>query len=75
MREFNISNYFFLDMSVPFLVKYIKKRITKIVIRYSEYEPKELALQFAGKIEWLWVDGFENFYLTQESYNILLQVT
>ncbi len=71
VEEFKIDNYFFLDMSIPFLVKYMKKGITKIASRYSEYESKELALKFAGKIEWLWVDGFEDFCLTQEDYEIL----
>ncbi|MGL4388814.1 MAG: hypothetical protein ACRCTJ_05430 [Brevinema sp.] len=71
MEEFKIDNYFFLDMSVPFLIKYMKKGITKIATRYSEYEPRDLVLKFAGKIEWLWVDGFEYFCLTQEDYTIL----
>lgn len=73
MDKFQITNYFFLDLSLPFLVKYVKKGVSQIACRYSEYEPKELALQFAHKVEWLWVDGFDNFCLTMEDYQILSQ--
>src|SRR5689334_20256851 len=59
MQEKGISKYFFLDLSVPLLVKYMKQGIRNIAVRYSEYEPMEFVKKFAGKVDWVWVDCFD----------------
>ncbi|SFC17236.1 hypothetical protein SAMN05421780_103155 [Flexibacter flexilis DSM 6793] len=71
LQKYNVTNYFFLDLSLPFLIKYMKKGESKIAIRYSEYEPIELALAFAGKIEWVWVDCFSHLPLDSHTYKQL----
>ena len=68
LKKYNVPDYFFLDTSVPFMVKYINKGWTKFAVRFSEYEPLELALKFKNKVEWVWVDCFTHLPLTNESY-------
>lgn len=67
MRKYGISRYFFLDMSMPCFVQYAKKAEKgsiegftpdHLAVRYSEEEPLEYALSFAGKARWIWVDCF-----------------
>jgi hypothetical protein len=67
----NIENYFLLDVSLPFMVKLSKQGFTKMAVRFSEYEPIELAMQFAGKVEWLWVDCFTYLPLNNTNYEQL----
>lgn len=79
MKKFNIKNYFFLDLSLPYLVKYSdKENFTKefnennLAIRYSKYEPIELVLKFKGRARWVWIDCFDGeFILTKSDYDIL----
>jgi len=53
MEKHQIENYFFLDLSLPFLIKYMKKGVTKIAVRFSEFEPLEFVMKFSGKVEWV----------------------
>ena len=80
MNTHNIQNWFFLDLSIPSLVKYaqyaVDKEITgfstaNLAIRFSEYEPIEHTLAFAGKAQWIWVDCFTHLPINQELYKKL----
>jgi hypothetical protein len=71
MERYKIDNYFFLDLSLPYLIKYMKKGVSRIAIRFSEYEPIEFVMKFAGKVEWLWIDCFTLLPLNDENYGIL----
>ncbi len=71
LKRYNVPDYFFLDTSIPFMVKYINRGWTKFAVRFSEYEPLELALKFKDKVEWVWVDCFTHLPLTNESYTQL----
>ena len=71
VKKYNVPDYFFLDTSIPFMVKYINRGWTKFAVRFSEYEPLELALKFKDKVEWVWVDCFTFLPLTKESYTQL----
>jgi hypothetical protein len=66
-----MGNYFLLDVSLPFIVKYMRKGFGKMAIRFSEYEPEQLALRFAGKLEWVWVDCFTRMPLNSDIYALL----
>jgi len=59
MDAHSIENYFFLDLSLPFLVKYARKGIRKIAIRYSQFEPIEFVSKFKDLVDWVWVDCFD----------------
>ena len=61
LKEHNITNYFFLDSSIPMINKLIKHGESNIAIRYSELEPVELLNNFRGKCKWLWVDCFTEY--------------
>lgn len=62
LKKFNIDNYFFLDLTLPSLIKNVKLGQKKIAVRFSEYEPIESAIFFGGLIEWIWVDSFNSSY-------------
>jgi hypothetical protein len=70
-KESNIEQYFFLDMSLPFIVKYIQKGFTKMAIRHSIYEPMEYTMKFAGKVDWVWIDCFEGSLIDPKDLDTL----
>ena len=65
MRSHGIKNYFFLDQSFPFLVKWSDLGEHRCAVRVSENESIETALTLAGKVDWIWVDCFTKFPLSQ----------
>lgn len=71
MEKYKINNYFFLDLSLPFLIKYMKRDIKDIAVRFSEFEPIDFVMNFAGKVKWVWVDCFNDLPLNQENYKLL----
>ena len=66
MASKGIDNYFFLDQSFPFLVKWSKTGEHRCAVRVSEFESIETALTLAGKVDWVWVDCFTKFPLFEE---------
>lgn len=80
MNQLNISNWFFLDMSPPFLVKYAQlaeKGSIKgfspdnLAVRFSEKEPLEYALAFSKQAKWLWVDCFTKLPLDKQNLELI----
>lgn len=71
MAARGIKDFFFLDLSIPFMVKQVRKGVREIAVRFSEYEPAELALRFAGQVEWVWVDCFRDLPLDAAAYALL----
>jgi len=66
MKTYGIEDYFFLDQSFPFLVKWAKAGERRCAVRLSEFESIETALTLAGKVDWIWVDCFTRFPLNQD---------
>lgn len=66
MELHQIRDFFFLDQSFPFLVKWSKLGERRAAVRVSEFESVETALSLAGKVNWIWVDCFSRFPLTTE---------
>ncbi len=66
-----LRDYFFLDLSFPYLIKMVNTGEKRVAIRFSEYESLETVLSLAGKADWVWVDCFTRMPLTAEMYNIL----
>ena len=56
MQSKGIKDYFFLDQSFPFLVKWAKAGERRCAVRVSEFESIESALTLAGKVDWVWLD-------------------
>jgi hypothetical protein len=71
MVKYNIDNYFFLDQSFPFLIKTAKSNERRCAVRVSEFEHIKTAMTLAGKIDWVWIDCFTHFPLTNEDANRL----
>jgi hypothetical protein len=66
MKAHGIEDYFFLDQSFPFLIKWAKAGERRCAVRVSEFESVETALSLSGKIDWVWVDCFTHFSLSSE---------
>ena len=58
VKKRNIHDYFLLDVTFPFMIKYIDEGIKKFAVRFSEFEAIETCLNLAGKVEWVFVDNF-----------------
>jgi len=65
MQQHGITDYFFLDQSFPFLVKWSTAGERRCAVRVSEFESIDTALTLAGKIDWVWVDCFTRLALTK----------
>jgi len=65
MAEREISDYFFLDQSFPFLVRTAERGEARCAVRVSEFESIDTAMSLAGNIKWVWVDCFTKFPLTR----------
>jgi hypothetical protein len=57
-RASGIEDYFFLDLSVPAAMRLARAGETRIAVRYSEVEPIEAVLAWAGRARWVWIDCF-----------------
>lgn len=64
MKQCHITDYFFLDQSFPFLIKWSKLGEHRCAVRVSEFESIETALTLSGKVDWVWVDCFTHFPLS-----------
>lgn len=67
MRRHGVREWFFLDLSPPYLVRYGLLAAAghiegfaprNIAVRVSEFEPVDLALALAGRAGWIWADCF-----------------
>lgn len=63
LSKANVKDFFFLDQSFPFLLKFSKTGMRKTAVRISEYECIDTALKLAGAVDWVWVDIFNAFPL------------
>jgi hypothetical protein len=71
VEKYQVNDYFFLDVANPTLAGLVRRGIRQVAVRYSEYEPIEFALAFAGKVDWVWVDCFTHLPLDLETYRRL----
>lgn len=64
MNKYGITDFFFLDSSIPMIVSLLKQGEKRTAVRYSEFESLDTVLKFAGKVEWVWIDCFSrlNFF-------------
>ncbi len=68
-----IKDFFFLDLSFPYLIKMVNAGEKRAAVRFSEYESLESVTALAGKADWVWVDCFTKLPLTQDSYEVLCE--
>lgn len=72
IQKYNISKFFFLDQSFPFLIKYAKRGVHQSAVRFSEYESIDTVLSLKGLVDWVWIDCFIKFPLTVLDYDKLV---
>lgn len=60
-EKHGIRDFFLLDLSVPAAWKLAQQGETRLAVRWSEVEPKEAALAWVGRAQWLWIDCFSRF--------------
>ncbi len=71
MERRGITDFFFLDQSFPFLIKWAKQGLRQAAVRVSEYESVATALSLTGMVDWVWVDCFTRFPLEHEDYALV----
>ncbi len=68
MDKYDISNFFFLDQSFPFLIKWSQLGERRCAVRVSQFESIDTALTLSRKVDWVWVDCFTELTLTHQDY-------
>jgi len=78
LKNKDLSNFFILDESFPFIRKWALKGVENFAVRVSEYESYKTALALASdlqkknlKIGWIWADCFEGNLLPTDEINAL----
>ena len=71
MKSHSIKQFFFLDQSFPYIIKYAKLGFRSCAVRLSEFETISTVLNLSGMIDWVWVDCFSVFPLDTKSIHIL----
>jgi hypothetical protein len=61
LNERGIKNYFFLDQSMPFLIRRGIQGARDGAFRVSEYESLSTVDNLAELCEWVWLDSFHNY--------------
>ncbi len=59
LKQKKITNYFFLDITIPFIIKLYKKLDKNIAVRVSDIEDIQTANNFKSKAKWAWLDFFK----------------
>ena len=69
--KLDVKDFILLDLSFPALIQMTRLGESRIAIRVSEYESVENALLLESKINWVWLDCFEGFPLTEKEFQRL----
>lgn len=71
VARFHVEEAFFLDLTLPTAVRLAGQQENRFAVRFSEYEPLEAALKFAGNARWCWLDCFTHLPLDPPTYQAL----
>jgi hypothetical protein len=71
LKERRVRDFFFLDTALPTMVRLTTRGIKQFAVRYSEFEPLEFVLRFAGLVDWVWIDCFQAPLASTEIYDRL----
>lgn len=61
-----IPNYFLFDVSFPFLMRMAQSGQKNLAIRLSDYELIRRIEYFVNRVQWIWLDIFDNVDFLQE---------
>jgi hypothetical protein len=73
LAQYNITNFFLLDCSVPAMMKLARAGCRRLAVRFSEVESIETVAAMRNYVDWVWVDVFSCFPLTKEIMDLLRQ--
>ncbi len=71
LEKHKITDYLFLDTSLPTFYDISSKGNNRFFVRYSSIEPLELAVTNSQLASWVWVDCFEDLILTKQNVSII----
>lgn len=71
MSDHKCEDFFFLDQSFPFLVKYAEACKGRSAVRFSEFEGIETVVSLSGRVDWVWVDCFSKMPLDRNNFALL----
>lgn len=71
VNKYGVKDFFFLDVTFPFMIKYIKNGWNQFAARFSEFESIETCLNLKGKVEWVFVDNFTRLPIENDSFKTL----
>ena len=66
LEKYQINDYFFLDSSFPMIIDLSKKGIKNIAARISEFESIGSINLISERVNWIWLDSFNSFYLSKK---------
>jgi hypothetical protein len=69
----DVHDFFLLDCSVPMMNKLAQAGERRFAVRFSEYESIHSVLPWSGIAQWVWVDCFYTYILTEFITNQLRQ--
>ncbi len=69
--EKGINDFFLLDVEFPFILNNFEKSGKFLSLRFSKYESVESVVNFIDKVQWLWIDTYEDFFLDEQIADIL----
>lgn len=71
LNKYNISNYFFLDSSIPMIYNLSNSGNNNSAVRFSEIEPIEFVIAMKNRVKWVWVDCFSKIPINYDKYKLL----
>lgn len=66
LDKLGISDFFFLDQSFPFIIKFSKMLSRKSSVRFSDFEDIATSVSVSDYVKWVWVDTFDKFPIDEK---------
>lgn len=71
LNKYDVTQYFFLDSSLPMIIKMTNNKEHNFAVRFSEYESIDSVMKLKDRVKWVWVDCFTKNPLNFEIFNML----
>lgn len=69
LSKYGVEDFFFLDQSFPFLIRFSEACLGRTAVRFSDLESLDTAKNTRERVKWLWVDSFENSPISPSAAN------
>jgi hypothetical protein len=72
VKKYKIKSYFLLDVEFPFIFKAMDEKLSKnIAVRFSQYEPIDIANNLINAVNWIWIDTYKKLPLNSKNLKII----